>query len=162
SFGNRVRFTGYVDYAFDCSTSSGITERAWMITHACDAIDHAAGYPRAGVFHPNRFYTFLGPRNGFVVGLGSTLENGAVSQEPVRAWDALALPARCQHEEPLAFGSFNPNAMLCMCGTGPALWYEAYFNAGGVFGAFIGPYPGSDPFRSYPIGSWTNSSVYPG
>lgn len=162
AFGNRVRFTGYIDYAQDCSTSGGLTEHAWMLTHACDAIDHAPGYPRAGAFHANRFYTFLGPRLGFVVGAGSTLENGPVAVEAIRSWDATALPARCQLEEPLNFANFSPSATLCLCGTGPALWYEAFFNAGGAFGATAFPFLSSDPFRSFPIGTWTNSAAYPG
>jgi hypothetical protein len=160
--GNKVRFTGYIDYAQDCSIPGGLTERAWMLTHACDAIDHVAGFPRGGTYHPDRFYTFLGPRLGFVVGAGSTLESGPSALEAIRSWDALALPARCQHEEPLIFGNFSPSASVCMCGIGPPLWYEAFFNAAGAFGATVNPFLGSDPFRSFPIGMWTNPSAYPG
>ena len=36
-----VRFTGYVDYALNCSTNS--FEHAWMLTHSCDSIDHSPG-----------------------------------------------------------------------------------------------------------------------
>ena len=57
--GQKIRYTGYVDYALDCS--GGMQEFAWMLTHACDMIDHAPGFPRAGVFHPDRTYSFIGP-----------------------------------------------------------------------------------------------------
>lgn len=159
---NRIRYTGYIDYARDCSIAGGPISNAWMITHACDGIDHVAGYPRAGVFHPNRYYTFLGPRPSFVVGLGSTLENGASTSECVRKLYALTLPVRCDHEEPLLFANFSTTGSLCMCGAGPSLWHEASFNAAGIAGTTVTPYGGSDPFRSFPIGSWTNAAVYPG
>ncbi len=159
---NRTRFTGYIDYALDCSVPGGLLEHAWMITHGCDATEHVAGFPRAGTYHPNRFYTFLGPRAGFVVGAGGTLENGAVATESVRKLDALVLPARCDHEEPLLFGSFNPSANVCLCGTGPGLWYEAFFTGAGGNGTTLNPFLGSDPFRSFPIGMWTNPNAYPG
>ena len=160
SFGNKVRFTGYVDYAQDCGTT--LTEQAWMITHACDAIDHAPGYPRAGAFHPNRFYSFVGPRLGFVPGAGASLEMGGAAVEAVRSWDATTLPAMCMHEEPLAFANFNPIGNLCVCGPGPGLWYEAFVNAGSVFGTILNPFPGSAPFRSFPVGTWTNPNAFPG
>ena len=35
----RVRHTGYVDLARDCAT--GARDHAWMLTHTCDAIEHA-------------------------------------------------------------------------------------------------------------------------
>ncbi len=162
SFGNVARFTGYIDYAQSCVIPGAPVLQAWMITHACDAIDHQAGYPRQGVFHPDRFYSFVGPAAGFAVGAGGTLENGAAPFECIRRWDAVPLPARCNFEERLNFANFNPNALLCLCGTGPGLWYEAFFNASGALGTTIGPYLGSDPFRSYPIGTWTNPNVFPG
>jgi len=67
--GNRAHFTGYVDFAQDCSiTPAGTFEHAWMLTHACDALDHHAGFPRNGVFHPDRSYSFVAPAAGFVPG----------------------------------------------------------------------------------------------
>lgn len=160
--GNRMRVTGYIDYARSCTTGAFQYQTAWMLTHACDSIDHVAGFPRAGAFHPGRFYSFVGPSAGFNVGAGSVVENGATATECVRRWDATALPARCDHEEPLLFATFNPSGTTCMCGTGPGLWYEAFFNAAGNTGTTISPYLGSDPFRSYPIGTWTNPAVFPG
>lgn len=157
--GNKVRFTGYIDYAHDCS---GVTQRAWMITHACDAIDHAVGGPRAGVFHPSRYYSFAGPSAGFVVGAGSTLEAGGASSECVRKWDALAMPARCNLEEPLLFAAITPQTMTCMCGVGPSNWYEGMLQIAGAFGSTVFPFPGSAPFRSFPVGQWTNPAVFPG
>src|SRR5262245_42677783 len=63
TFGN-VRYTGYIDYALGCAAGS-VMQVAWMLTHTCDPIDHAPGFPRAGVFHPGRDYTFVGPAAGF-------------------------------------------------------------------------------------------------
>jgi hypothetical protein len=160
AFGGLVRFTGYVDYAYDCATT--VTRRAWMITHACDAIDHVAGFPRAGTFHPNRYYTFVGPSGSFVVGAGTTIEAGGATVECVRKWDALAVPARCNSEEPLITGNITPNVMNCMCGTGPANWYEGNLFVGGAFGTVLTGFPGSQPFRSFPVGQWTNPGVFPG
>lgn len=160
STGGLVRFTGYIDYMRDCG--SGVVSQAWMLMHACDGIDHALGFPRAGSFHPNRSYAFVGPAAGFVPGAGSTLEAGPVSQEGMRAWDVLALPARCKTEEPLLGGAINPSAPVCMCGTGPAAWHQGQFVLGGAFGATLNPFPGSDPFRSFPIGMWTNPTAFPG
>ena len=56
---NRVRFTGYMDLARECGTN--IQRNAWMLTHACDAVDHNPNFPRGGVFHPERSFTFVGP-----------------------------------------------------------------------------------------------------
>ncbi|MCC7012107.1 MAG: hypothetical protein IT454_06080 [Planctomycetes bacterium] len=158
--GNLVRFTGYVDYAADCGTT--LTERAWMLTHACDSIDHAPGFPRAGVYHPNRYYTFVGPATGFAVAAGSSPEVGPIAQDCMRKWDALALPARCGAEEPLVGGTLNPVGAVCMCGSGPSNWHEANLFVGGIYGSIVQPFPGSDPFRSFQIGMWTNPAVFPG
>jgi hypothetical protein len=160
--GNRVRFTGYVDYARNCGSSGGPTQRAWMLTHACDAIDHAPGGPRAGAYHPNRFYSFVGPAAGFVPGLGTGVEAGAGGVDALRRWDAPVLPARCNAEEPILNASIMPNANLCLCGTGPGLWYEGWLSATSAGGSTVGPFPGSDPFRSFPIGAWSNPAVFPG
>lgn len=156
-----IRFTGYIDWAYDCAT--GQYSAAWMLTHACDAIDHAAGSPRAGSFHPGRSYTFVGPGAGFVVGAGTTVEAGALSDEALRAWDVPVLPARCLAEEPILAPAFiAATGAVCLCGSGPANWFEGQLNVFGAFGTTVTPFPGSDPFRSFPIGQWTNPAVFPG
>lgn len=158
--GMVVRFTGYVDYARDCGTT--LTERAWMISHACDTIDHTAGFPRAGSFHPGRSFAFVGPALGFVPGAPSVLEGGAIGPDAMRKWDVPVLPARCFAEEPVLGGVINPLPSVCLCGVGPANWHEATMFVGGAFGSTLSPFPGSDPFRSFPIGSWTIPTMYPG
>jgi len=160
SSGNLVRFTGYVDYAYDCSTN--VTQEAWMITHACDSIDHASGSPRAGVFHPNRYFTFVGPSAGFVIGAGGTLEAGNMGLDCVRKWDATVMPARCSIEEPLFIATNTPNSMVCMCGVGPTNWYQGQLFVAGSAGTILQGFLGSDPFRSFPVGMWTNPNVFPG
>ena len=158
--GNRVRFTVYVDYAFDCL--SGLTEHAWMLTHACDAIDHAPGFPRAGSFHPGRDYTFVGPAAGFVPAVSTGTEAGVGGVEAMRKWDATVLPARCGNEEPLLSGSITAGASVCMCAAGPANWFQGQLVLAGGYGSVLAPFPGSDPFRSFAIGQWTNPTAYPG
>lgn len=160
SFANRVRFTGYIDYANECGTA--ITERAWMLTHACDAIDHEPGFPRSGVFHPGRNYTFVGPDAGFVVGVGAGIEVGASVVESMRQMDVPVLPARCRNEEPIVTGSITAGAPTCLCGTGPTNWHQGSLTVAGAWGSLLTPFLGSDPFRSFPIGAWTNPAVFPG
>lgn len=160
SFGNVIRFTGYIDYAYECGTT--LTERAWMITHACDAIDHAAGFPRAGSFHPGRSYTFVGPAAGFVPAGGSSPEVGPLSLDCMRRWDVAALPARCNQEEQLTGGNISTLGASCPCGVGPANWHEAQLFIAGTYGSVLTPFPGSDPFRSFQVGMWTNPAVFPG
>ncbi len=162
AFGNFVRFTGYIDYAQPCGGSTAPVTQAWMVTHGCDSIDHQIGYPRGGVFHPDRLYTFVGPSAGFAVGAGGAVEVGGTPFEAIRRWDAITMPARCNFEERLLNANFNPLTFLCMCGVGPALWWEANLTALGSLGTTITPYPGSHPFRSFPIGTWTNPAVFPG
>ena len=48
-FGN-VHYTGYVDQAENCAT--GKLEHTWMLTHQCDVIDHAGGFPARRVLPP--------------------------------------------------------------------------------------------------------------
>ena len=155
-----MRVTGYIDYAFDCSTSTW--RRAWMLHHGCDAVDHAPGYLRAGTFHPGQAFTFVGPAAGFVPGAGLTIESGSNSSESLRRWDATALPARCGSEEQVLNATISPLNMTCMCSAGPANYYEGMLMAFGANGTTVTPFPGSDPFRSFPIGQWTNPSVFPG
>lgn len=160
AFGGNMRVTGYVDYARDCA--SGMYERAWMLTHACDSVDHAAGYPRAGVFHPDRYFSFVGPSWGFIPGAGATVESGALSKETLRRWAVPVLPARCTVEETLVAGSIAPSPSVCLCGVGPANWHQGSFMAAGSAGTTITPFPGSDPFRSFPVGRWTLPLSFPG
>jgi len=159
----RVRFSGYIDYAVDCLT--GVRSNAWMITHGCDAVDHAPGYPRAGVFHPDRYYTFVGPSVGFVPGIVPTIEAGVATQESVRRWDRMPGTtggATCQHDEPLAFTNFLPFGTTCLCSAGGPMWYEADISGAGVGGTTFSTIAGSAAYKSVSIGSWTLAGVYPG
>ena len=79
AFQNRVYFSGYIDYAFDCTTSQW--DGVWALDHECDAIAHVPGTARPGNFHPTRSYTFVGPATGFVVDPA----NGLIAQGPATA-----------------------------------------------------------------------------
>lgn len=169
SFGNRTRFTGYLDYTQDCSTPGGPSQFAWMLTHACDAIDHHAGFQRAGVFHPDRSYTFVGPSAGFVPGPIQPTEGTSFSAyESVRQRITTSVsPAmiQCTFEEPVTH-TLTPQQQVCFCGApGSSQFLIADLNVQSACGTAMRN-PPSGPllpgFVSMGLGSWTNPNVYPG
>jgi hypothetical protein len=166
AFNNRVRWTGYVDYAQNCG--SLVWSQAWMLDHECDFIDHAPGFPRAGAFHPGRSYTFVGPAAGFVVAAPTVIEGGPIGLEAVRRVNLPIFGAigTCEFEEPILGGTLNPVLPFCPCTTGPAVaqYMQSTLNVGGACGTVVnsvgGPFlPG---FISKAIGSWTAPAVFPG
>lgn len=168
SFGNRTRFTGYVDFVEDCTVPGGASQYSWMLTHACDALDHHAGFPRAGVFHPDRSYSFVGPAAGFVPGPIQPIEGTPFSPfESVRQ-RTLTLPPvtlACTFEEPVVH-SLIPQQQVCFCGLpGSNQFLIADLNVQGPCGTsarnpVVGPLlPG---FVSMGLGTWTNPNAYPG
>lgn len=168
AFGGRIRFTGYVDMARSCSTAAGTVGTdsfAWMLTHACDVIDHAPGFPRAGVFHPDRAYTFVGPAAGFAVSPFQPVAMGSTPQNRVRRVDLSAGAPVCQFEEQIDAG-LNVLQQLCICGptAGLAQYAISDLGLGSSCGTSIftpgGPFlPG---YISMGIGSWTDPTTYPG
>ncbi len=158
--GNKVRFTGYVDYAFECGTGRVYT--AWMITHACDSIDHDVGSPRAGTYHPDRYWSFLGPAASFVPTMATSLEVGTGVVESVRNWNRTNPIMVCNLEEPLINANFNPMSQNCLCSAGAPLWYEAALNGIGAQGTFFTTLTGQPGFQSVNIGTWTNANKFPG
>ena len=163
--GNKVRYTGYVDYALDCA--GGLQEFAWMLTHACDAIDHAPGFPRAGAFHPDRTYTFVGPAAGFVVSSLVPAESGSGMLEAVRRIGRLpgTTDDFCEFEE-RGQNSLNLTSEFCLCGPNlsPTQFALSKLSISGSCGTTLstlgGPFlPG---FVSQSIGSWTNPTAFPG
>ena len=168
AFGGRVRFTGYLDYAKNCAT--GIFHNAWMISHVCDPIDHNPGFPRGGMFHPDRSYTFVGPSAGFVPGPIQPIEGTPGSAlEAVRRVNLPppgATGTTCEYEENISY-SLMPIQQLCLCAAMfPATpqWLIANLMLAGACGTTIttpgGPFlPG---FISMGIGSWTIPGTYPG
>lgn len=164
-----VRYTGYIDFAETCGVAG--QQIAWMLTHACDPIDHAPGFPRAGAFHPGRSYTFVGPAAGFVPATvvptegtpGSPFESIRRLNWPV---PGTAGPVTCELEE-RAFHVLNPVAPLCFCSVGlpvSAQWALGNLTANGSCGTAIGT-PGGPllpGFLSMGIGTWTNPNLYPG
>ncbi|MEQ1891249.1 MAG: hypothetical protein ABL998_01800 [Planctomycetota bacterium] len=171
AFNRQVRFTGYIDYAQDCAVAAPNTSIAWMLTHACDAIDHVAGFPRGGAFHPDRSYTFVGPAAGFVPAPVGAIEVTALSPfEAVRRLRPPPAPATsplvCETEERAAV-TINNNNNFCMCSVGAPLnqqWAFSNVNVIGACGTNLvtpgGPFlPG---FFSMSIGTWTNAAVFPG
>jgi hypothetical protein len=169
AFANRVRFTGYIDFAASCLAAAPGVQVAWMLTHACDPIDHAPGFPRAGAFHPGRSYTFVGPAAGFVPSPVVAAEGtGGSGFEAVRRLRHPAPgtmgPIRCEFEE--RAGHSLPNALFCLCTTIPPLnlqWNTGPLTVSGACGTSLAP-PGSivPGFVSMGIGSWTIPGTYPG
>jgi hypothetical protein len=167
--GNSVRVSGYIDHARNCALLPVTYQRAWMLTHACDAIDHAPGFPRAGAFHPNRSYSWVGPAAGFVAAPLQPLEGTPGSLLEAlrrrRVPPAPALPiATCTFEERVNF-TLAPGGTFCMCGLPPTQQFQiANLNLNSGCGSVLttpgGPFlPG---FLSMGIGSWTIPAVFPG
>ncbi len=168
AFGGRVRFTGYVDYARNCAT--GIYQFAWMLSHVCDKVDHAPGFLRAGVFHPDRSYSFVGPSAGFVPGPIQPLEGGGGPFEDVRRLIYPPLgatgPVMCDFEEPIQH-SLQPQQQLCNCttaGSPPPQWLLANLFISGSCGTNVMTpgFPFLPGYLSMGIGSWTIPATFPG
>jgi hypothetical protein len=163
--GNKVRYTGYVDYALDCT--GGLREFAWMLTHACDRFDHVAGFPRAGSFHKEYSYTFVGPAAGFSVSPTVPLESGGGTLEAVRRIDRApgSTVDICQFEEQIQHG-LAPMNLLCPCsipGGTPQFAYSD-LSVSGTCGSTLtntgsALLPG---FVTMGIGAWADPLVYPG
>ncbi len=169
AFGNRMRVTGYLDYAQSCTPVGGI-QHSWMLTHACDMIDHHPLFPRGGAFHPDRSYSFVGPALGFVpTPLTPTEGTPGSILEDIRRID-FPLPGttggiQCEFEERITFGLL-PQQELCLCGiaAAPLQHLIARLDLAGACGTSIttpgGPFlPG---FISMGIGTWTLPGLYPG
>ena len=162
----KVFFSGYIDYVRDCG--AGAWSIAWMLTHNCDAIDHVAGFPRAGSFHPDRAYTFVGPALGFAVGPIQPVAAGGSNLEAVRRLRIPPNPindTECEFEEPLQ-ASIAPVQQLCLCGSTLSLpqWVISDLGGGGACGSsFLAP---GGPYRpgyvAMGIGNWIDPATYPG
>jgi len=164
AFANRVRYTGYIDYAFNCST--GTWEFAWMLNHACDRIDHHPAYPRGGAFHPKRSYNFVGPAAGFVITSALPPEVGSTGFEAVRRIDlpyAGVVPI-CYFEEPIQ-SDLLLRLERCICGpaTAPNQYAYSDLRITGTCGTLVlstSMFPKG--FLSKAIGAWTDPTVFPG
>lgn len=172
----RARFTGYIDMARACA--NGSFQFAWMLSHLCDSIDHHAGFPRAGVFHPERSYTFVGPAAGFVPGPLQPLEaSGGSPFEAVRklSWPSYMpgsgppplrkIQVSCRSEEQ-SFHSLLPVRQSCPCtsSSGELQFTEGSLALTGACGTSIAT-PGGNRlpgFLSMGIGAWTDATQYPG
>jgi hypothetical protein len=165
---NKVRFTGYVDHAASCGAVPEQFQHAWMLTHACDAIDHHSGFPRAGSFHPDRAYTFVGPRAGFMPGPIQPVEGtpgSSFEHMRERSLPTEADPAICRFEEQVNF-SLLPVQQLCLGGSAadPLQYTNGALDVDGS--CFTSFFEAGDPllpgFVSMGIGSWTIAGAYPG
>jgi hypothetical protein len=174
----RVRYTGYVDWAVNCST--GEWSNSWMLTHAPDEFEHVPGHPREGGFHCARAFTFVGPANGFIANSLLPTESGMQGDDyrslvrrvrrPKKALvpaTGLASPSvfvpSSSFEEQVGF-TIQPKAQGCPCassGTGQFATATLVIN-----GDFLTTLKSTDQlvteFTSMSIGSWTDPSVYPG
>ena len=163
----RAKHTGYVDWALNCDNNTW--SNAWMLTHACDRIDHDPAFPRGGAFHPGRSFTFVGPAASFVLGPVFPGEGGGSALEAVRriripsAAGAIGVPV-CMSEEQIQ-SSVMPVNNYCLCSTtGANQWQESdIFIAGNCGTQIIGSGGVTLPaFLSMGIGGWTDPNTYPG
>lgn len=175
SFGGRVHFFGHLDVAEECA--SGQRFLAFSFDHDCDEYHHRAGYARAGTFHPDRSFTFVGPSAGFVpdpvmpnpsIGLpsfGSYRNSDLVSK-------VTATPPRgdiCLFEEGLFQGLNQATGdEFCTCagpGGGPAQYSKYWFGGGTASRDLVTAieFPTPDAYKiSKSIGSWTLPGTFPG
>lgn len=165
--GGLVKYTGYIDMARPCDpiTGSGSSQFAWMLTHACDGIDHQSGFPRAGTFHPDRTYSFVGPALGFVPTPLLGVESGTTADNAARRVDVSGFTPVCEYEEPADL-SLAAGVGSCFCDVtvlSPQFVVSDLTLAGSCGTTLFtpgGPYlPG---FVSMSVGSWTDPSTYPG
>lgn len=167
AFGNRVRYTGYVDYAQDCVTGEFST--AWMLNHDCGRLEHLAGFPRAGNFHPGLSFTFVGPSGSFAISPAGPVENGGTNVEVLRRVElpsATSATGACIYEEPLRSAFAESVRQFCLCGGGSGATRQYNLSTlrghsfcGTIFDSSSSILPG---LVSKGIGSWTDPNTYPG
>lgn len=165
---NAMYVAGYIDYAFDCATSTWTA--AWAFNHDCDRIHHPPGSPRpapgAG-YHPTRTWTFLGPGTGFVVDptVGTITGVGPAIDEAVRWNDWSTQPAICRGEEK-STGNVVQLGPVCMCSTMPTAPGQYENTAIDVFGGCGSMsrtlLPPIVPMVQKRIGRWTVAGTFPG
>ncbi|MCK6445443.1 MAG: hypothetical protein L6Q99_03545 [Planctomycetes bacterium] len=163
-FTQQVYFSGYIDYALDCTTNQW--QVAWMLDHDCDGVHHtptsARPAPAVG-YHPTRSYNIIGPGAGFVVApLNPVISNGPITQGATRGNTWATAPMICTFEE-RAQGNFAPMADFCSCSTASATpqYNMAQLVSSGVCGTQVLPSI-NGPMNQKRLGSWTNPNVYPG
>jgi hypothetical protein len=161
---NRIYFTGYIDYAFDCAT--GNWEFAFGLTHECDGIHHDPSSwrpaPATGL-HPTRSFTMVSPGAAFVAASTAPIQSdGPIFQQAMR-WNNWALsPNICTFEEPCQ-GNFFAQNQFCMCLPAVATpqYISSFVNAMSVCGSSVNPSP-LGMFLQKRIGGWTNPGAFPG
>jgi len=164
AFGGRVRFTGYLDMARSCVDPTLPPSFAWMLNHAPDEIDHSPGFPRAGSFHPDRSFSFVGPSAGFIPTSLQPIEMGASDQEASRRVNLNSGVPMCTFEEAIDL-AINPVTEYCLGIPTPgtaqfALSDLSITGACGTSAVSGGPFlPG---FISMSIGRWSDPTTYPG
>ncbi len=167
----RAYFSGYIDYALDCSVP-GSWSVAWVLDHDCDRTTHVSGTARviAAGSHRNRSYTFVGPSAGFVVDpANGPWIPGTITGESMRRNDWPNQPNLCLAEEiVLAPGLFTPQPPACDCMPNPpgspaqyaATVVQSFGGCGSRFDT-QNPPMGPFPFSQKAIGYWTTPLTFP-
>lgn len=157
----RVHSSGYVDNGVQCGT--GVESFAWMLTHGCDAVDHVAGYPRGGTYHPERSYTFVGSSAGFLPGPIQPAEGGGGLTEGVRR--ILVAGPDCLYDERLDH-FMQPLFETCLCAAGSTnQWAVNQLQLGSSCGTSVfmgGGFPNLPGMVSMGIGRWTDRDTFSG
>ncbi|MBI3848142.1 MAG: hypothetical protein HY292_26205 [Planctomycetes bacterium] len=170
NFANRAYFSGYVDYALDCSTPN-TWFAAFALNHDCDKWTHAAGTGRVigGGSHAARSYVFMGPSAGFNVDpANGPWITGSGAGEAMRTNDWPAVPNICRAEEIiLAPAAYIPQTPMCQCLPGalsPTQFNETVIQVQGACGSRFdtsNPPIGPFPFAQKAIGYWTIAGTFP-
>jgi hypothetical protein len=159
---SRVYFSGYIDYAFDCTT--GGWQVAFALSHECDGVHHVPGTARpapAAGFHPTRSYNMVAPGSTFAVANTPPRSDGPIVQEAMRWNNFATLPLICNFEERVQ-GVFQAMNEFCLCSPSPINQYiDTAVSAFGGCGSSVTPSP-LGPFFQKRIGRWTTTATYPG
>lgn len=185
-FNNRVRYTGYVDWAKDLTTGSW--SNAWMLTHSLGAYEHDPAFPYRGgvgapITHNRRVNCFVGPEASFIPTplVPHVLPSSPTPQEAVRrvenpflkspmrlgesSWRQTALT---HYEEPVLPFQMQSLDTSCACDGGGSFpqFASGPFSLGGSCGTSLTTEPLVGPFEGYylsmSIGLWGDPLSYPG
>jgi len=167
---NTAFYYGYLDYAFDCSTSTW--ESALVLFHGCDAYQHdPALSSRPGAFHPTRSFALVAPStaaNPFVPAV-SIPTGGPLLLDGMRDAAGGPPPLACEASELLTGGAITNLVFGCACPlsfTPPQVSIRHMIGASQCGSQFrsINAFP-TVPWiwtMSTSIGTWTTAASYPG
>lgn len=163
----KILVTGYVDYAFNCDTSTWSV--AYALGHECDAYEHTTPFSdRPGAFGNQKTYNWVGPSAGFVLDPSLAVAEGDIITDGMRDFDfTMPLSDICTTKQPLAQGAHFQSDKFCRCTDDPTVPPQITVSrlscvstcGSSAASVTVDVWPG---LLSKSIGRWTDASVYPG